>query len=176
MKIIKATEGFKLMTYGFVDKALNHCATLLGYDMGKEKIDRSYTWFYCKFQLEICHNMKVSNTNLSEPICFGFKKKVTRKWSSGIKPSKTPGMDIWEPCKHNSLPLTILCMPQHCMVLSCLYCRPWIQHSRGYWKSTHSRWQWNICHQNHWGRGCRTGRTTSSGGQAYCCKWNQRDI
>lgn len=37
VKIIKATEGFKLMTYGFVDNALNHCATLLDNNMGKEK-------------------------------------------------------------------------------------------------------------------------------------------
>lgn len=41
--MIKAPEGFKFMTYGFVDNALNHYATLIGNNMGKEKIDRSYS-------------------------------------------------------------------------------------------------------------------------------------
>ena len=69
----------------------------------------------------------------------------------------------------------LFCMFLHCMASGLFSCRTGVQHSRGHRKSTHSRRQWNICHQGDWGWGRRTGRATSSGGQADRCKWWRSD-
>lgn len=59
VKSIKAPAGFELITYRFDINTLTHYATLLGNNLGKEKIYEIRLYF-----AEIRHNMEVSHITL----------------------------------------------------------------------------------------------------------------